>query len=417
MTARGFTEVSDRLEPVIDSLRARRGHLSGVSVYKMLELFEDFGARLAGDEGTRSIEGIGFLANWLRSSNLLKMLKLNLNGDPDYLERFVPFGRDFLAAKPHGLACMWMAGNVPTLPLFSLVPALLAKNLCLMKLAYPDPYGLDEILRVLEVSGTGDLSGQEIMQAFRLVWFDYEQRDLNVEMSLAADIKVMWGGELAIKGITSLPRREHCGEIVFGPKYSIGLIDRKLLERGKVDPVIASFVKDINIFDQRACSSPQTIFIEKNDRFTLRQIGEKFAEQLEKLPPKQVLDPYMTLQIEKARARWALDAERDVIASGDGANWTVCMDREISLKDAVQSRTVFLTEIESWRDVIPLINPKMQTIGIALLEREDAVSFADQSTLAGAARCVRPGLMNVQESPWDGKLFINELVRWVTLKP
>ena len=45
------------------------------------------------------------------------------------------------------------------------------------------------------------------------------------------------------------------------------------------------------------------------------------------------------------------------------------------------------------------------------------MAFADQATRAGAARCVRPGLMNVQESPWDGKLLVNELVRWVTVKP
>jgi acyl-CoA reductase-like NAD-dependent aldehyde dehydrogenase len=68
------------------------------------------------------------------------------------LDGFQPLGRNYLAAKPQGLAAMWMAGNVATLPLFSLVPALLAKNVCLMKLANPDPVGMDKLLAVLSES-------------------------------------------------------------------------------------------------------------------------------------------------------------------------------------------------------------------------------------------------------------------------
>ena len=51
-------------------------------------------------------------------------------------------------------------------------------------------------------------------------------------MSLAADARVVWGAREAIGAITALPRHEHCIDVVFGPKYSIGLIDRKRLEAG-----------------------------------------------------------------------------------------------------------------------------------------------------------------------------------------
>ena len=122
------------------------------------------------------------------------------------------------------------------------------------------------------------------------------------------------------------------------------------------------------------------------------------------------------MRIASVRAEWAMDPARDVLASPGGANWTVCMDREVSLKEAVQSRTVFLTEVPSWRDVLPLLSPKVQTVGMAFAEREDAVAFAEAATAAGVARCVRPGLMNNYESPWDGKLLLNQLRPWVILK-
>jgi hypothetical protein len=251
-----------------------------------------------------------------------------------------------------------------------------------------------------------------------IVWFDYRDQQLNHEMSLAADVKLIWGGAEAVRAIALLPRREHCAEIVFGPKYSNGLIGRKQLEdEAGLDAVVGSFVRDIAMFDQRACSAPQTIFVERSPRSSLREVGEMFARHLARLAPKPSLDAYTSTQILGVRARWAIDETKDVISSADGANWTVCMDRELSLKEAVQSRTVFLSEVESWRQLIPLLGPKVQTVGMALGDVDESLQFAEAATAAGVARCVRPGIMNNFEFPWDGKMLVGQLVRWVTLKP
>lgn len=418
LTPSGFDEFSDDLKPLIDTLRANLERLTSTKAGELLELLDHFGRNLLEDERTRALEGIPYLSSWLRLSNQKDLMQLNIQGEPAYLDGFVRRGNSYLAARPHGLACMWMAGNVGTLPLYSLVPALLAKNVCLVKLAYPDPDGLDSILAVLSETEATGVSGKDISTCFSLVWFDYRNRALSTEMSIAADIKIAWGGSDAVRGITALPRMEHCPEIVFGPKYSLGIIGRKLMDNAKaLETAVAAFVRDINAFDQRACSSPQTIFFERNENHSLKDVGRMFAKHLTALPPKTALDAYTTLSIMNARAEWALRKDRDVLSSEDGANWTVCMDREVSLKEAVQSRTLFLTEVGSWKEIIPLVTHKVQTIGIAFHDPSDALSFSEQATLAGAVRCVRPGLMNAHESPWDGKLLLNELVRWVTIKP
>jgi Acyl-CoA reductase (LuxC) len=418
VTSHGIEQV-EGLEPLLDALQRSRDSLRALPVRRLVDLFDDYSARLLKDERTRRLEAVMFLAAWLRRDNLLKLLELNLNGNPDYLDRFVPYGRGFLAAKPHGLVATWMAGNVGTLPMFSLVPALLTKNVCLLKLASVDPEGMDRLLGVLGEAEAGDLRGHDLLESVAVVSFDHQERSLSEGMSRHADVKVMWGGQAAIAGIRSLPTQEHCVEIIFGPKYSIGVIDRKLIEgdAAKLDDAVGAFVRDMAIFDQRACSAPQTTFIERNARLSLHELGESFARHFARLGPKPALDSYTTMQILNARAEWALDIERDVITSSDGANWTVCMDRVAYLKEAVQSRTLFLTEVGSLQEVVPLLSPKVQTIGIAFSEVSDAAVFAEAATAAGAARCVRPGLMNAHESPWDGKLLINQLVRWVSLKP
>ncbi|HEY4762016.1 MAG TPA: acyl-CoA reductase, partial [Thermoguttaceae bacterium] len=365
ITPRGMEPVGDSLLPIVDALKEKRDHLAKNPVDNLVALFADFADRLLRDSRTKSLEGCMFLSAWLGSNNLRQLLEVNLNGNPAYLDGFVPQGRNYLAAKPQGLAAMWMAGNVATLPMFSLIPAILAKNVCLVKLAYSDPEGMDRLLAVLAESQANKLQGADLLDAVAVVWFDYNNQELNEQMSLAADVKIIWGGAQAIKAITALPRREHCTEIIFGPKYSIGVIDREKLQTQpeKIDETVAAFVRDIAIFDQRACSAPQTIFIEHNTSLSLHEIGELFAKHLAKLPPKPGLDPYTTMRIVNVRAAWALDQAKDVIASSDGANWTVCLDHEVSLKEAVQSRTIFLTEIDSWQQVIPLLSPKVQSVG------------------------------------------------------
>jgi hypothetical protein len=418
ITPDGIKPAGDSLAPIVESLRQQSAVIARAPIDRLLAVFDDFAARLLRDQRTSRLEGAMFLSAWLRRPSLRQFLELNLSGNPAYLDGFVPQGRNYLAAKPHGLVAMWMAGNVATLPMFSLVPALLAKNVCLVKLALPDPGGMDQLLAVLTESEAEGLRGSDLLRAAAVVWFDYHDRRLNEEMSLAADATLVWGGAEAVRAISLLPRREHCVQLVFGPKYSIGLIGRKQLEDdAALESVVASFVRDVAIFDQRACSAPQTIFIERNPRRPLAAVGEMFARQFARLPPKPDLDAYTTAQIMNVRARWAMEESKDVIASADGANWTVCMDREPSLKEAVQSRTVFLTEVDSWRDIIPLLSPKVQTVGLALSDLDESLAFAEAATLAGVARCVRPGIMNNYESPWDGKMLLGQLVRWVTLKP
>lgn len=426
ITPNGIKPAGDSLKPIVESLEKQREKIASIPVEQLLALFDNFSRRLPRDPRTARLEGAMFLSAWLGHRNLRQILELNLNGNVEFLDRFTPLSRTYMASRPHGmmaakpqgLVSAWMPGNVGTLPMLSLVPALLTKNVCLMKLALPEPDGMDALLAVLAESETEGLRGEELLEAAAVVWFDYHNRQLNEQMSLAADAKIVWGGAEAVRAIGLLPRKEHCVEIVFGPKYSIALLGKKIFEDdAQLDAAIAALVHDVAAFDQRACSAPQTIFMERNPRRSLGEVGELFARHLARLPPKQTLDPFTAMQILNARAQAALDESKDVIASDDGPNWTVCMDRGLSLKEAVQSRTIFLTETESWRDLIPLLSPKVQTVGLAMNNLDESIEFASDATQAGVARCVRPGIMNNYESPWDGKLLINQLVRWVTLKP
>ena len=121
-----------------------------------------------------------------------------------------------------------------------------------------------------ESEGPG-MSGAELAKCVAVVWYSSQERALSEEMSRAADAKIVWGGRAAIEGVRALPQPDHCVNIDFGPKYSIGVIDKGIQgDPARLDDSVAAFVRDIAIFDQRACSSPQTIFVERGDLGTPR---------------------------------------------------------------------------------------------------------------------------------------------------
>lgn len=399
---------------LVTQVRARSEWLHGLAAEQILALLDDFAARLAAEARTASVEGGSFLVFWLRRKNLERLLDLNLGAaGRASLDRFVEVPGGLLRAQPAGVVGHWVAGNVPTLSLFSWVLSLLVKNAAVVRVSEQT---LDAVAPFLEVFGSAHidgLTGAQVLDTARFVHFHRDNQDCHRALSLAVDARVIWGSAQAVQAVTALPRQEHCNELVFGPKYSLGVMDRETQET-RLAEVARAFVRDILIFDQRACSSPQTIFVEPSS-LDPEKLVEVFAEQFRRAAPKAEIDTYTATRIYTTRALWGLQEDR-TFRGAAGADWTVCYDTVVELKEAVQSRTVFLTRVADVMDVVPLLNPKIQTIGLAIADRERALRFADAATRRGVSRCVKPGLMNVYDLPWDGKLALSELVRWVAVQ-
>jgi hypothetical protein len=395
-------------------VRARAEWLHGLSTDLLLTLLDNFASRLAADPRTAAIEGGSFLVFWLRRKNLERLLDLNFGAaGRAALDHFVDVPGGMLRAQPAGVVGHWVAGNVPTLSLFSWVLALLTKNAAVVRVSEQTLDAAEPLVQVFQAAQADGLTGAQILDTVRFVHFHRDHQDCHRAMSLAVDARVVWGSAQAVQAVTALRRQEHCTEMVFGPKYSLGVIDRATQET-RLSEVARAFVRDILIFDQRACSSPQTIFVEPS-ALDGEQLVEAFAEPFRRAAPKAEIDTYTATRIYTTRALWGLSQDRTFRAAS-GADWTVCYDTDVALKEAVQSRTLFLTRVADVMDVIPLLGPKIQSIGLAVADRDRAVRFADAATRRGVSRCVKPGLMNVYDLPWDGKLALSELVRWVTMQ-
>lgn len=87
----------------------------------------------------------------------------------------------------------------------------------------------------------------------------------------------------------------------------------------------------------------------------------------------------------------------------------------MNLKEPIYGRTIFLKEVENLLDLSNLITPRIQTIGIAFEDNNKIMNFANAVSLKGVDRLVRVGSMNLYDSPWDGMLFMSEIVKWTAL--
>ncbi len=253
-----------------------------------------------------------------------------------------------------------------------------------------------------------------LLERTRVVHFPSGNQRLNESMSLVADARVVWGGAEAVRAVTSYPRLEHCEDVVFGPKYSLGVIDQATMEDGVArSEALAAFSRQAVMFEQAACSSPQIIFVEAPNQ-ELEELGDLVEKEMKKICgrfPKRTIEQFNSSQILRMRAEYGMRKETSVRASRD-LTYTILLERGAILREALQSRTLFVMIVDDLKLIVPLLSQKIQTIGVAIEDAKKRMAFSEAAALRGVARCVNPALMNIYETPWDGLLPINRLVRW-----
>jgi len=364
------------------------------------------------------VEGIAFLASWLRKSNLEKVLRINLGSEMAAIDGPASVAGISMRALPRGVVCHWVAGNIPTLAFFSWALATLGKNASIIRVPEDSREVVRQLFRAVELASIEfegkKYQGSTLLERTYVVHFPSTHRALNESMSLAADARVVWGGPEAVRAVTSYPRLEHCEDVVFGPKFSLGVIDQAIMEDRVARPeALAAFARQAVMFEQAACSSPQIIFVEAPN-MDMEELGDLVENEMKKVCgrfPKRAIEQFTSSQIIRTRANYGLRMETSVRASVD-LTYTILLEKGAFLREALQSRTLYVMIVKNLKDILPLLSPKIQTIGVAIADASERSAFNEAAALRGVARCVNPMLMNIYETPWDGLLPVNRLVRW-----
>ncbi|MCY6371922.1 acyl-CoA reductase [Clostridium ganghwense] len=408
-----FHEIKNRL-------KSNSQFISSMPVEAIVLIMNEYSKKLSLNKEALSIEGVPFLSFYLKKNNVKKLIRLNL-GNEEYLDNFLEVEEGkYMKAQPRGVVCHWVAGNVATLAIYSAFQGLLCKNANLLRIPKKSIHEVMKLLRLLDnidVDYKGNVySSKSLLKNISIIYFDSKDIKLNSSMSLEADARVVWGGKQAVDAITALPKKTTCKDLIFGPKYSFSVFDKSAIESCDIERYLENLVSDIIAFDQKACSSPQVLFIERSC-MSLEEIGCKLANSFEKISkryPNNNIEQYIAAKIINKRGEYGLSLEKTLYSS-KGLDFTILIDREVKLEEPVQGRTIFLKEVESIFEVTKLITSKIQCIGVASKDKEKILKFADGVTKLGVDRVTQIGFMNFYDFPWDGSLVLSELVRWCSL--
>lgn len=378
-------------------------------VGQIIDRLEDWGAALSRSQ----LPGAVFLRLWLRRGTLEPMLVREL-GDAHIEGRWTEADGIRRRSLPVGLVGHWPAGNVPIQPLLSMTCALLGGNRCLVRVPPALVEGLSPLVAALPADGA-------LTPSVSFVSFDSARADLHRAMAESVDGAMIWGGRDAVRDVRALPFPPWTRLAVFGPRISAAAMDRGAW----TDPATRTawcqrVARDVWQFEQQACSSPHTLFVQRDPGTDIAELVHSLAAAFRKeakAHPRTDLDPSLASEIARSRAVWLLDGEERRASFPLSPDWTILVGSAPDLPDPVGGRVLHVQCVDDLAEAIALFDGNVQTLGLAVADRAQEDRLADLATRRGVDRVVPVGRMHVFGSPWDGTPLVQPMTRQVVHAP
>jgi hypothetical protein len=377
----------------------------------VLEVFGQWAAALETHD-LRDLPGVAFLRLWLRRGTLEPILLRELG--PDSLTGgWREEGHARLRSFPLGVVGHWPASNIEIQPVLSLTCALLGGNACLVRV----PVSLVAATRLImeklqQVDHRGLLTGRIFMAGF-----DHSRFDLHEAMARAVDGAMIWGGAEAVSQVRALPFPPWARVTVFGPGLSVAAMDAGAWsDRTERSSWCRRLARDVWQFDQQACSSPQTLFLENGSGGDPSEFVEDlklaFLEE-NRFHPRREIHPALTSAISLARASWLFDDVGNRAIFPESPDWTILVGKGTEIPKPVQGRTLSVLLVDDLLEVISKFDGSVQTLGLGIKAARREEELARAAGGRGVDRVVKLGRMHVFTSPWDGMDLIRPMVRLV----
>ena len=404
--------ISSAVEMRCASQRIREvSRAENVSADQVLQIFERWAAALD-STALRQIPGVTFLRLWLRRGTLEPILFREL-GQGCLHGEWSDQGGVRLRAFPLGVVGHWPAGNIEIQPILSLTCALLGGNSCLVRV----PVGLVEPTElIMEKLHEVDSAGLLKRRIF-LASFEHSRTDLHEAMAQVVDGAMVWGGLEAVSEVRALPFPHWARVVVFGPRISVAAMDAHAWADSNLQSSwCRRIARDVWQFEQQACSSPQTLFLERGDGCDttefLQALRQAFEEE-NRAHSRQQIEPALTSAICQARASWLLGNLSNRAWFPESPDWTILQGTGLDVPEPTQGRTLTVLLVDDLLEVISRFDGAVQTLGLGIRNADREEALADAAGKHGVDRIVRLGQMHVFGSPWDGMDLIRPMMRIV----
>ena len=341
--------------------------------------------------------------------------------NPKVLDEFQPAvkGGAVRAFGPDLLLHSW-AGNVPALPLWSLVCGLLVKAGNVGKLPSAEPVFATLFARLLAQVHP------PLAECIAVVWWKGGDEASSAAVVAEADTVLAYGGNDAIAQLRAqVPVTTRF--LGHGHKLGVGLVGRAALDTQRASATARLAAHDIVRYEQQGCYSPHHFYVQRGGKVSPRDFAHYLAAELGNLQrrfPRRALG----LEDSAAIAGWRQSAElrsfgdesTEVLGAPDAA-WSVAYSEQPPmLAPTGGGRSIFVSAVDALDDVLPLLAPHarfLQTVGLAA-EPAELHRLAEGLGQAGVTRICALGSMTSPEAGWhhDGRFNLLDLVRMVEIE-
>ncbi|MEN3015551.1 MAG: acyl-CoA reductase [bacterium] len=223
--------------------------------------------------------------------NLEKRITVEI-GDIEVLDNWVGNVRLF----PLGVLAHITAGNVFVSAIDSLLCGIITKNINIVKTSSKvgNFFGLLWIDTLKKAEKELQMEG---LISNNIAIISASSEELIEYLNKYTDGVVVWGGYEAIKFYrTNYEPTKRL--ILYGPKYSIAVIDQESIYQN-IDQICSSLAWDICLWEQRACSSVQTVYLLGDiDQQTAQEFCQKLSQAIQNFQiqqPELSFDEYTEL--------------------------------------------------------------------------------------------------------------------------
>lgn len=338
------------------------------------------------------------------------------SGDPFDLVRIDYREKIYEAWAPLGFLVHVAPTNAFTVGALSVIEGLLAGNICFLKTGGADSLFAQLLLHRL---GALDLTGTLAAHIY-VARISSAKQDLLRAIFSNADGVAAWGGETGIEGTRKLAPLS-ARFVDWGPKISFAYFARGSFENVSAVDAVA---REICLLEQQACSSPQCVFVETEDRAVLDAFANRLAASLQaispgvpRLAPGPAERAEITQVTEVARAEAALDLAH-VIESDDGT-WRILVEYASGLRASPLYRTVWVKPLPRAK-ILRVLRPLrayLQTTGVVCEDR-DLAELTHLLIQAGVLRVTAGGRMleSYVGEPHDGVYALPRYCRRISLQ-
>ncbi|MEN9904022.1 MAG: hypothetical protein RLZZ555_587 [Pseudomonadota bacterium] len=363
---------------------------------------------------------LGATLRTFRALQLQRFLVEDL-GNPALLDGFEPriTGGWTHAEGSDLLAHVW-AGNVPGLPIWSLVCGLLAKAGNVGKVSAGEPVFATVFARSLAKLEP------RLGAAVAVLW--WERQDLETPRAIwgQADTVLAYGGDAALRelqaqippGVRFLPH---------GHKLSFGVVGRAALSAGRAPAIARLAADDVVRHEQQGCYSPQVFYVERGAQVSPLEFAQRLAAGLQQLHPKFPRPrPGLAESAQIAQWRSSLewagfdDASVQLLGHPEQGWSVVYRDRATPIAPGPLHRCVQVVALDSLDELPACLAPQrrhLQSAGLAVTP-EQLQALAMQLAAVGVTRLSAIGHMSLPAAGWhnDGRPSLLDLVTLVDLE-